>query len=80
MKGADLGSILTRAARKFGDRQSVVLEDRSLTYAELEERATKLADALRQRGLDRRRVRPCRSVVHTQRHCQLRVVALPPQR
>jgi fatty-acyl-CoA synthase len=51
MRGADLGSILARAAARFGDRPAVVLESHTVTYGELDARVTRLADALRQRGV-----------------------------
>jgi fatty-acyl-CoA synthase len=46
-------NFLHRNARALGERPAVVHGDRRLNYAELEERCNRLANALRDRGLER---------------------------
>jgi acyl-CoA synthetase (AMP-forming)/AMP-acid ligase II len=48
---ADLGALVRRAAARHGPRTAVACDEQSFTYAQLMDRATRLAGALRERGL-----------------------------
>lgn len=48
-----LGEVLARNARALPDRRALVFEDQTLTYAELDERVNRLANALAERGVRR---------------------------
>jgi acyl-CoA synthetase (AMP-forming)/AMP-acid ligase II len=45
------GQILPRAAQRFGERVALVTATRTLSYRELDESITRVASALRERGL-----------------------------
>ena len=49
----NLGDVLTRAARWYGDKTAVVDGDRSVSFRELDERANRLGQALLTSGLER---------------------------
>ncbi|MGW8321213.1 MAG: class I adenylate-forming enzyme family protein [Thermodesulfobacteriota bacterium] len=47
----DLGTKLAKNAREFPDKTAIVFKDRKLTYAELNERATRFGNGVRSLGL-----------------------------
>jgi acyl-CoA synthetase (AMP-forming)/AMP-acid ligase II len=47
----NLATLVTRAARFWGERTAVIEDDRTLSFAELDTRSTRLASALSSRGL-----------------------------
>ena len=48
---ADLGTIVTRAARQFGARTALITGDRTLTYRELDELCDRVAGGLHDMGV-----------------------------